>query len=156
MEPINVSELNGIWQYLKSIDWSEPWFLGLGTFHVLCIIATILTRNKGAAQAVYFGMITLLVFFAESINEWAAQNWKLFARQQYFDSNGMFFSLVFSIPLLFNCLVMVVCWLWDVGVLINNVKQMKYRKRSKANAEKECDQQDESQNDTSSEEKKEK
>jgi hypothetical protein len=31
-----------------------------------------------------------------------------FSRQQYFDSQGMFISLVFSVPILLNCMIMVV------------------------------------------------
>lgn len=127
--PIKINELSGLWNYLTSIDWSEPWFTGLGMFHIFCALLTIMSRRTGIFQAVYFGILVLLVLCAEQINTWAAANWKLFARQQYFDSNGLFISVVFSVPCLINCLVMVVCWLFDVGVLISEVKQMKYRKR---------------------------
>lgn len=52
--------------------------------------------------------IVLLVYFSESINELASENWRVFSRQQYFDSNGLFISVVFSIPILLNCMLMVV------------------------------------------------
>jgi len=32
-----------------------------------------------------------------------------FSRHQYFDSKGMFISMVFSVPILLYCMVMVVC-----------------------------------------------
>ena len=127
--PVNINEFSGLWNFLASIDWSEPWFTGLGMFHVLCALLTILSRNTGVFQAIYFGVIMVLVLLAEQINTWAAANWKLFAKQQYFDSSGLFISIVFSVPLLINCLVIVVCWLFDVGILITRVKQMKYRVR---------------------------
>jgi len=50
----------------------------------------------------------LAVYFTESINEYAAQNWSSFSKQQYFDSNGLFISTVFSIPILLNCMLLIV------------------------------------------------
>lgn len=50
----------------------------------------------------------LAVYFSESINEYAAQNWSSFSKQQYFDSNGLFISTVFSIPILLNCMLLIV------------------------------------------------
>lgn len=132
MPPIKINEINGLWTFLQQIDWSEPWFSGLGIFHLVCILLTFLTRNTGAIQAAYFGLLMMMVVCAEHINKWAAENWSLFARQQYFDSNGLFISIVFSVPLLINCLVIVVSWLWDVGMLISNVKQIKIRTKQKA------------------------
>lgn len=128
---IKINEIDGLITYLQSIDWTEPWFSGLAAFHVTCAILTVLTRKTGVLQSIYFATLMILVFCAEYINEWAAKNWNLFAKQQYFDSNGFFISVVFSVPVLINCLVIVVSWLWDVGMLISNVKQMKIRQRSK-------------------------
>ena len=130
-EPIRINEINGLWTYLKTIEWSDPWFSGLGAFHVTCAVLTVLTRSRGVVQAVYFSSLMVLVFCAEMINEWAAANWQLFSRQQYFDSNGLFISVVFSVPLLVNCLVIVVSWLWDVGLLIANVKTLKIQEQQR-------------------------
>ena len=135
--PIRVNEISGLWNYLMSIDWTEPWFIGLGVFHLLCIILTVTLRKTGAIQTVYFGILMLTVFCAEYINEWAAMHWSLFARQQYFDSNGLFISVVFSMPLLINCMVIVLSWLWDVGHLISDAKRLKIQRinRAKKSAE---------------------
>nr|CAD7432132.1 unnamed protein product [Timema monikensis] len=69
----------------------------------------------------------LLVYFSESINEMAASNWNLFSRQQYFDSKGMFISLVFSVPILLNCMIMVANWLWQSSQLMINLKKAQLR-----------------------------
>lgn len=33
---------------------------------------------------------------------------RVFSKQQYFDSKGFFISIVFSVPILINCMIMVV------------------------------------------------
>lgn len=53
-------------------------------------------------------VLVFVVYFSEYINEVAAQNWQLFSRQQYFDSNGLFISTFFSIPVLLICMLMIV------------------------------------------------
>lgn len=108
------------------IDWRDPWLIGLFTFHISIFMMAILTRNYGNFQALLFFclckfkqfykivffigffFLVLLVYFSESINKMASTNWKIFSRQQYFDSNGLFISVVFSMPILMNCILMVV------------------------------------------------
>ncbi|GAB1606265.1 transmembrane protein 18-like isoform X1 [Argonauta hians] len=131
METIQTDQITGLWSYLESVDWSERWFLGLGVFHVLCALLTIFTKSHGTSQSLHFAVMLLLVYSAKYINEWAATNYRLFAQQQYFDSNGLFISLVFSVPILLNCLVIVILWLWNVGHLIAEVKRTKYKLKAK-------------------------
>lgn len=138
-KPLRINEMDGLLNYLRTIDWTEPWFMGLLAFHIICAILTIITRKSGALQSIYFAVLMILVLCAEYINEWAAHNWSLFAHQQYFDSNGLFISIVFSVPLLINCLFIVVSWLWDVGVLISNVKEIKIRQARKRKEKQEAE-----------------
>lgn len=56
----------------------------------------------------YISISVSTVYFSESINEYAALNWHSFSKQQYFDSNGLFISTVFSIPILLNCMLLIV------------------------------------------------
>ena len=131
IKPIKVNEITGLVEYLQSIDWTEPWFVGLAIFHIVCAILTVVLRRTGVVQSVYFAVLIVLVFCAEYINQWAASNWSLFSKQQYFDSNGLFISVVFSVPILINCLVILISWLWDVGFLISDVKQLKIKQMRK-------------------------
>ncbi|KAK8744182.1 hypothetical protein OTU49_001038 [Cherax quadricarinatus] len=71
-----------------------------------------MTRNHHTTQAVLFFLLLLTVRSSETINQYAAKNWQSFSRQQYFDSQGLFISVVFSMPVLFNCMMMVINWLW--------------------------------------------
>ncbi|KAH9509869.1 Transmembrane protein 18 [Bulinus truncatus] len=109
MEPIKTTQITGLWSYLETVDWSEPWFSVLLGFHILTFLVTYITRKYQMIQAGHFFILLMLVYFAESFNEIAANNWKLFSKQQYFDSKGMFISLVWSAPLLLNSLIIVVC-----------------------------------------------
>uniref|UniRef100_A0A1B0DM28 Transmembrane protein 18 n=1 Tax=Phlebotomus papatasi TaxID=29031 RepID=A0A1B0DM28_PHLPP len=105
---IEVNEIQDILGFLKSIDWYDPLCLALISFHIIVTLATLFTRNHGNFQVLLFLLLILLVYFSESINEFAAHNWRTFSRQQYFDSKGMFISIVFSVPILLNLMLMVV------------------------------------------------
>lgn len=132
-KPIRVDEIEGLWTYLSTIDWYDPWFRYLLLFHILCCLMTILITIKKIPilQFAYFGLLLMMVFFSENLNEWAAQNYKLFSKQQYFDSNGLFISTVFSTPILINCLVMVIMWLLNMSKLMSEVRYVKHRSRKK-------------------------
>ncbi|KAK7091808.1 transmembrane protein 18-like [Littorina saxatilis] len=123
MQQIRTDEITGLWTYLASIDWSEPWFLALGVFHVTCFLATYLTRNHLTIQGIVFACFLALVGCSEYINGFAAKHAGEFARQQYFDSNGLFISVVFSVPILVNCLIIVVLWLMTSANLMGSIRR---------------------------------
>lgn len=136
MKTIQIDEITGIWSYLQTIDWSERWLWGLGAFHFLCALLTTVTRSRGTLQSIHFGIMLLLVYSAEIINEWASKNYRLFSKEQYFDSRGLFISIVFSVPILLNCLIIVMLWLWNVGNFISKVKRLKYKQQARAQGRK--------------------
>ncbi|XP_063407632.1 transmembrane protein 18-like isoform X1 [Mytilus trossulus] len=133
--PIRVDEIQGLWTYLASIDWTDPWFRYLLLFHVICCLTTIVIRKKSNIQFIYFGFLIVMVYLSEYINEWAAKNYKSFSRQQYFDSNGLFISTVFSTPILINCLIMVIMWLLNMSKLMSEVRYVKHRSKRKNESE---------------------
>uniref|UniRef100_A0A0B6ZAK7 Transmembrane protein 18 n=1 Tax=Arion vulgaris TaxID=1028688 RepID=A0A0B6ZAK7_9EUPU len=135
MEPIKTTQITGIWSYLETVDWTDPWFSALLGFHVLTCFVTFITRNRQMWQALHFGILLFMVYSAESLNEVAAKNWKLFSRQQYFDSKGMFISLVWSSPLLMNSLIIVMLWILNSSQLMVMTGRLKLQhdKRSKEN-----------------------
>ncbi|XP_050502240.1 transmembrane protein 18 isoform X2 [Diabrotica virgifera virgifera] len=107
-EFVEVNQINSFLHFLGNIEWRDPWLIALFTFHISIFMMALLTRNYGNFQALLFFCLLLLVYFSESINKMASTNWKIFSRQQYFDSNGLFISVVFSIPILLNCILMVI------------------------------------------------
>ncbi|KAK9687071.1 Transmembrane protein 18 [Popillia japonica] len=118
----NTVAVDQLLTFLGGIDWKDPWLIGLLMFHITITSMALLTRNYGNLQALLFFFLILLVYFSESINELASANWRIFSRQQYFDSNGLFISVVFSIPILLNCMLMVGSWLWQSTQLMKNIK----------------------------------
>ncbi|XP_017145844.2 transmembrane protein 18 isoform X2 [Drosophila miranda] len=110
---IEVSEITGYWHFLLSIDWRDPWLIGLILLHLLTTTTALLSRSHNNIQVVLFLVLLSAVYFSESINEYAAWNWSSFSRQQYFDSNGLFISTVFSIPILLNCMLIIGTWLYN-------------------------------------------
>lgn len=124
VSPVDTLNIGNI---LVQVDWTEPWLMGLITFHVAILSLTLLTRDRGNVQAGLFVTALLLVYFSEALNELAAQHWRSFSNHQYFDSQGMFISLVFSAPLLLNCIIMVGQWMWTSGTLMIRLKQAQLR-----------------------------
>jgi hypothetical protein len=128
---VEINQIDGFLSFIWSIDWRDPWLIGLFTFHITIFIMAIFTRNYGNFQALLFFCLLLLVYFSESINKLASNNWKIFSRQQYFDSNGLFISVVFSMPILLNCMLMVGSWLYQSTQLMKNLKIAQLEERIK-------------------------
>ncbi|CAK9297524.1 unnamed protein product [Gordionus sp. m RMFG-2023] len=126
-----LNEIDGVWTFLKSVDWSEKWLQGLICFHLGCLILTYSLCKYHNIQAIYFAILLSIVYFAENINKYGAIYWKNFSNHQYFDSNGVFISLVLSAPILINCLLIICNWLWNASLLLNNIRNNRSKLISK-------------------------
>ncbi|KAM5165368.1 transmembrane protein 18 [Mantella aurantiaca] len=129
----------GVWELLRRtpIDWTEPFVIGLLVFHILCFILTIISFKFYKFQIGHFLIMVALVSSAEYINEFAAMNWRQYSKQQYFDSSGMFISLAFSAPLLFNAIIIVVHWVYKTLTVMTELKTLQKKRKSAKEKKKE-------------------
>lgn len=78
-----------------------------------------------------------MVYNAEALNGIAAVHWQKFARQNYFQPQGLFISVMLSLPLLFTMLVVVINYMIEMTTLLVQMKRKelihKARQQKKAN-----------------------
>eukprot|EP00300_Choanocystis_sp_HF-7_P002746 c12084_g1_i1.p2 GENE.c12084_g1_i1~~c12084_g1_i1.p2 ORF type:complete len:111 (+),score=13.65 c12084_g1_i1:323-655(+) len=60
----------------------------------------------------------IMVYTGESINRLGAQHWRSFATQDYFDSSGLFYTVMVSVPLLFVAIFVLCSILWETVQLM--------------------------------------
>ncbi|XP_044146081.1 transmembrane protein 18 isoform X1 [Bufo gargarizans] len=62
---------------------------------------------------------------------------RLYSRQQYFDSSGMFISLAFSAPLLCNTIIIVVHWVYKTLSVMTELKTLQKKRKAAKDSKKE-------------------
>ncbi|XP_015780347.1 PREDICTED: transmembrane protein 18-like [Acropora digitifera] len=127
----DTNQIDGVWEYVKAIDWSEPWLVGLLVFHVTTFLLIVGLRRYTNFQGILFLCLLGLAFASEQLNVLGAKHWRTFSRDQYFDSFGLFISVVYAGPILFNCFIITVLWLWTAGKMLIVVKRGQLKELSK-------------------------
>ncbi|XP_055297250.1 transmembrane protein 18-like [Sitodiplosis mosellana] len=130
---IKISDIVEYWAYLKTIDWFDPWLILLIIAHLTIITVVAMTRKHSLFQMILFLTMLLAVFMSEKINELATKHSRLFSRQQI-DSSGLFISTVFSMPILLNCMLMIVNWLYTATDVMSTMRAAQMKNNSAGNS----------------------
>ncbi|XP_058091127.1 uncharacterized protein LOC131237408 [Magnolia sinica] len=117
--------------FFHAINWKEPWLICLISFHVTLLLTTIISRRNINFQMFLFLMALTGVYLAEKINSFLGNNWKRFAGQNYFDPHGLFLSALWSGPLLFISIIILVNTLFSLCQLIVRWKRAELRHRAR-------------------------
>ena len=100
--PVAMAEFK---EYVGAINWTEPFVLALVGFHVSILALLFASRSRAEVQNAVFLLSVVIVLNAERLNRFLSSHWHLFVRENYFDEGGAFISLLVSLPLVFNMLV---------------------------------------------------
>ena len=133
------SDTGAVWHVITHTDWlmEKRLLLSLVSLYGLLIVCTIFTWRRLNFQAAYFCLLCIGIYAAEYLNEWCAKNWRLISsKHQYFDSPGLFISVVYSMPILFNLLVLVIVWMRTASLDLILVKRKEILKKSKEQSKK--------------------
>ncbi|XP_071925772.1 uncharacterized protein [Coffea arabica] len=122
---------NNFMGFFHAIDWREPWLICLVAFHAVLFLVAIITRRNTNFQMCLFLLALAGVYLAEWLNSILANNWKSFATQNYFDSHGLFLSVLWSGPLLVVAIVVLVNTLFSLCYLIVRWKKAELRHRAR-------------------------
>lgn len=130
-----VQDLEGaqklFWDVLYNTDWTEWWLVSLQTFHVLMFCFVVITHraNWHFLSAIIFLFLLTLMYFAQTINTLAAQNYNQFTNEQYFDSDGLFITIILLLPCALNCILFIFSWLlqsWNLMVDLKRQQAKRY------------------------------
>lgn len=133
------------------IDWrKDNWLFLVVAFHIFITILSFASRRMVNFQIVlflvlrefnftsaifhrfnFYVVLVFLVYFSEYLNEIGASHWQKFSQQQYFDSNGLFISVIFSCPILINCIFLLARFLYQSFDLMTKVKTAQLKQQLK-------------------------
>ncbi|CAM0955377.1 unnamed protein product [Alopecurus aequalis] len=115
--------------FVRAVDWTEPWLMGVMAFHASLLLATIGLRRNANLQFFLLFLAYSGVYLAQKMNIYLAEHWKSFASRNYFDPAGVFISVVWSGPLIFTSIVTVVSSLITLCQLMVKWKRAELRHR---------------------------
>ena len=118
--------------FVHAIDWSEPWIMALGAYHLIIWILVIGLRRWNDLQMIMLVLILGMVYCAEYVNRFGNEHWRSFATQNYFDKRGVFISIMFSAPMLGCSMFILLNALRSASKLLIAVKKKELRAKARS------------------------
>jgi uncharacterized membrane protein YcjF (UPF0283 family) len=77
----------------------------------------------------------ILCWLASYVDAWAASNWKLFTKFNYFNrGGGVFVAVVYAAPMMLNAMLILINFLRELARLLVVVKREQIRRQQNADA----------------------
>ena len=95
-------------------------------------LVVVATRRHNELQMALLVAVLGATYFAERINGIAAARWKDFARQNYFDSRGVFVAVMYCTPMLCAAFFILINALRTTATLLVQVKRKELQVHAKA------------------------
>lgn len=109
MPELHLSQPSGLFEniqaFLSAVDFTEPFIISILTFHLILLLMTLCIKNIRFQQITFF-LEFLLCISLSHLNGFLSSNWRAIAKQDYFDPQGIFLSVIVGVPLLLNCSIM--------------------------------------------------
>lgn len=118
--------------FAAAVDWTEPFVASLLAFHAAAWLAAYLGRRSVGVRAALLCLAMAVVAAGERLNGLGSRRWREFARQDYFDPGGVFFTLLVSVPLALLSFAILVHGVCAASSLLVEVKRLELRKKSRA------------------------
>ena len=119
--------------FRAAIDWTEPLIVGLLIFQLVMFACTVMVikRSGTASRLGLLVFIAIVVRLAERINAYAGARWEDIATQNYFDTNGIFVLIFLAVPLVLDCVVMLVSFMREASSLLVEVKTRELKEKGR-------------------------
>lgn len=110
--PYEQSFYNDVAGFVAAVNWEADghWLTAFAAVHAVFFILIVFCRRVEIVQLATFVSICGLVLASEVVNAFLHEHWRDFATQDYFDEHGVFFSCLFSGPLLILGFLQVRFW----------------------------------------------
>jgi hypothetical protein len=94
--------------FIESVNWTEPFIFWLLAGQVTAFATVLMLSRWPFVQALLFTIFAAIIGSAKWLNKYGKEHWIEFARQDYFDSQGLFMLIFVCGPLLFSANAIVV------------------------------------------------
>ncbi|KAF8940078.1 Transmembrane protein 18 [Haplosporangium gracile] len=114
--------------FIEAVEWQQTWIQMVLAMHLIFFIIIVSLRNRPNPLAAMLFCTTAL---SEPLNGIGSRHWQLFSDDNYFDSHGVFTSLVWAAPLLVNAMVATMLLLRATVKLLVKVKRAQLQESKK-------------------------
>ncbi|KAI8366260.1 transmembrane protein 18 [Blakeslea trispora] len=107
-------------------DWPPLWLIGVTSFHLICFCMAIGLRNHHTMLSIYLFVLLGMAALTQFLNILGIQ----YIGPTHFDSNGAFIVAIYSFPLLFNVVIVLVFIMKAlISIMIQSKRAQLKRKR---------------------------